>query len=225
MSAISGTGTGDLMEQLVGMLPPPKSAEEVDASDKALAVAIIGRPNVGKSSILNSLVSNVRTARCNSVASICRREGLCPGRQRLCALPSLKAVMLCRERQRQMDMGSLQVGEERSIVSAMSGTTRDAIDTELTLPGGQRFTLIDTAGIRKRTAVASSDDGAEPLSVNRALQAVRWTLLQACLGCTGILMLRRSLCCPCIVFESQQETCRWHSRQRLRLRGRCLSAC
>ena len=81
-----------------------------------------------------------------------------------------------------MDMGSLQVGEERSIVSAMSGTTRDAIDTELTLPGGQRFTLIDTAGIRKRTAVASSDDGAEPLSVNRALQAVRWTLLQTCLS-------------------------------------------
>ncbi|CAK0734487.1 hypothetical protein CVIRNUC_000438 [Coccomyxa viridis] len=120
VSAISGTGTGDLMEQLVGMLPPPKSAEEVDSSDKALAVAIIGRPNVGKSSILNSLV-----------------------------------------------------GEERSIVSAMSGTTRDAIDTELTLPDGQRFTLIDTAGIRKRTAVASSDDGAEPLSVNRALQAVR----------------------------------------------------
>ena len=67
----------------------------------------------------------------------------------------------------------MQVGEERSIVSAMSGTTRDAIDTELTLPDGKRFTLIDTAGIRKRTAVASSDDGAEPLSVNRALQAIR----------------------------------------------------
>ena len=70
----------------------------------------------------------------------------------------------------------LQVGEERSIVSAMSGTTRDAIDTELTMPDGKRFTLIDTAGIRKRTAVASSDDGAEPLSVNRALQAIRQAL-------------------------------------------------
>ena len=66
------------------------------------------------------------------------------------------------------------MGEERSIVSAMSGTTRDAVDTELSLPDGRRFTLIDTAGIRKRTAVASSDDGAEPLSVNRALQAIRW---------------------------------------------------
>ncbi len=68
----------------------------------------------------------------------------------------------------------MQVGEERSIVSPMSGTTRDAIDTDLTTPDGKRFTLIDTAGIRKRTAVASSDDGAEPLSVNRALQAIRW---------------------------------------------------
>ena len=199
MSAISGTGTGDLMEQLVGMLPPPKSAAEVDASDKALAVAIIGRPNVGKSSILNSLVSSVHLARCKSVANIRRCKGFCPGRQRLCALPSAKAAVLCLEKQRQMGMGSLQVGEERSIVSAMSGTTRDAIDTELTLPDGQRFTLIDTAGIRKRTAVASSDDGAEPLSVNRALQAVRWPLLQACLSCTSILMLRQPLCCPCIV--------------------------
>ena len=75
VSAISGTGTGDLMEQLVGMLPAPKSAEEVDSSDKALAVAIIGRPNVGKSSILNSLVSSVRTARCYYRAYISRLRG------------------------------------------------------------------------------------------------------------------------------------------------------
>ncbi len=58
-----------------------------------LAVAIVGRPNVGKSSILNALV-----------------------------------------------------GRERSIVSSISGTTRDAIDTEITTPDGQRYTLIDTAG-------------------------------------------------------------------------------
>ncbi len=68
----------------------------------------------------------------------------------------------------------MQVGEERSIVSAISGTTRDAVDMDLTTPDGLRFTLIDTAGIRKRTAVADSKDGAEPLSVNRAVQAIRF---------------------------------------------------
>ncbi len=57
VSAISGTGTGDLMEQLMALLPPPKTSEATESTDKALAVAIIGRPNVGKSSILNSLVS------------------------------------------------------------------------------------------------------------------------------------------------------------------------
>jgi predicted GTPase len=80
------------------------------------------------------------------------------------------------------------VGEERSIVSAMSGTTRDAVDTELSLPDGRRFTLIDTAGIRKRTAVASSDDGAEPLSVNRALQAIRWSA-RYCLWCKDVQLV------------------------------------
>ena len=58
-------------------------------------------------------------------------------------------------------------------MSAVSGTTRDAIDTEVTTADGKRFMLIDTAGIRKRAAVADSLDGAEPLSVGRALQAIR----------------------------------------------------
>jgi GTP-binding protein len=47
-------------------------------------------------------------------------------------------------------------GEERAIVCDMSGTTRDAVDTTVTLPGGQQLTLIDTAGIRKRARVADS---------------------------------------------------------------------
>ncbi|KXZ52493.1 hypothetical protein GPECTOR_9g537 [Gonium pectorale] len=64
-------------------------------------------------------------------------------------------------------------GEERSIVCDMSGTTRDAVDTRITLPGGERLTLIDTAGIRKRARVAGSPDGAEQISVERAMRAVR----------------------------------------------------
>ena len=58
-------------------------------------------------------------------------------------------------------------------MSAVSGTTRDAVDTEVTDSEGNKFTLIDTAGIRKRSAVTDSADGAEPLSVQRAIQAVR----------------------------------------------------
>lgn len=124
-------------------------------------------------------------------------------------------------------MGFLQVGEERSIVSAMSGTTRDAIDTELTLPDGKRFTLIDTAGIRKRTAVASSDDGAEPLSVNRALQAARWTLLKACLSCLITPRSRQSLPCPCInpTWGHRVRPVGSISRRRMRPGECCLSAC
>ncbi|KAJ9514837.1 hypothetical protein QJQ45_028497 [Haematococcus lacustris] len=64
-------------------------------------------------------------------------------------------------------------GEERVIVCDMSGTTRDAVDTDFTLPSGQKLKLIDTAGIRKRTRVASSKDGPEQLSVDRALRSIR----------------------------------------------------
>lgn len=60
-----------------------------------------------------------------------------------------------------------------SAVSAVSGTTRDAVDTEVVDVEGNKFNLIDTAGIRKRSAVTDSADGAEPLSVQRAIQAVR----------------------------------------------------
>eukprot|EP00884_Botryococcus_braunii_P023684 jgi/Botrbrau1/99/Bobra.0022s0088.2 len=121
VSAISGSGTGDLMDRLVATLPPPVASEGADLADKdPLPVAIIGRPNVGKSSLLNALV-----------------------------------------------------GEERAIVSPISGTTRDAIDMDVVLPDGRTFKLIDTAGIRKRTAVADSKDGAEPLSVKRAMMAIR----------------------------------------------------
>ncbi|KFM22528.1 GTPase Der [Auxenochlorella protothecoides] len=139
VSAISGTGTGDLLDALVRRLREGEDEDEDEEAGEAaaavggaaasaapgtpaapVAVAIIGRPNVGKSSILNALI-----------------------------------------------------GQDRSIVSDMAGTTRDAVDTEFTAPDGTRYTLIDTAGVRRRTAVAASPDGAETLSVNRALRAVR----------------------------------------------------
>ena len=129
VSALSGSGTGDLLDALVGVLPSkPKctaggwgdGGEEGGDGGRPLAVAIVGRPNAGKSSLLNALV-----------------------------------------------------GSERAIVSPLPGTTRDAIDCAVVGPDGARYTLVDTAGVRKRAAVAGSADGAEPLSVARALAAIR----------------------------------------------------
>jgi GTPase len=120
VSAISGSGTGELLDLAVQGLPPPLGHEDMEEAVVPVSMAIVGRPNVGKSSLLNSIV-----------------------------------------------------GKERSIVSSMAGTTRDAIDTDIDMPDGRRFKLIDTAGVRKRASIASGKDGAEPLSVERAFHAVR----------------------------------------------------
>ena len=126
VSAISGTGTGELMDALVRSLPAPE-LDEKDAEgrfseddDAPLKIAIVGRPNVGKSSLLNQLA-----------------------------------------------------GDARAIVSDYSGTTRDTIDSDVTGADGNKYTLIDTAGIRRRTAVAAGRDVPESLAVGRALQAMR----------------------------------------------------
>ena len=126
VSAISGTGTGELMDALVKSLPAPE-LEDADAKgrfseedDAPLKIAIVGRPNVGKSSLLNQLA-----------------------------------------------------GDARAIVSDYSGTTRDTIDSDVTGADGNKYTLIDTAGIRRRTAVAAGRDVPESLAVGRALQAMR----------------------------------------------------
>ncbi|MGK7931897.1 MAG: ribosome biogenesis GTPase Der [Microcystaceae cyanobacterium] len=112
ISAIHGSGTGDLLDVLLEYLPP---IDELPDEDE-IKVAIIGRPNVGKSSLLNALT-----------------------------------------------------GQNRSIVSPISGTTRDAIDTVIEHEG-QRYRLIDTAGIRRKKNV---NYGAEFFSINRAFKAIR----------------------------------------------------
>lgn len=130
ISALHGTGTGDLLDAIVAAIPQVDVDEEEDGSIK---IAILGRPNVGKSTLLNKLV-----------------------------------------------------GEERVIVSPIAGTTRDAIDTKLTWYG-QEFTLIDTAGIRRRGKI---DPGIEKYSVLRAMKAlqradVALLLVDASMGVTS----------------------------------------
>ena len=111
VSAIHGEGTGDLLDAIVERLPPV----EIASDDDELAIAIVGQPNVGKSSLLNALL-----------------------------------------------------GEERTIVSEVPGTTRDAIDSVLSL-GEERIRLIDTAGVRKRPSVGGA---IEYYSSLRALNAI-----------------------------------------------------
>lgn len=130
ISALHGTGTGDLLDAIVAAIPQVDVDEEEDGSIK---IAILGRPNVGKSTLLNKLV-----------------------------------------------------GEERVIVSPIAGTTRDAIDTKLVWYG-QEFTLIDTAGIRRRGKI---DPGIEKYSVLRAMKAlqradVALLLIDASMGVTS----------------------------------------
>ena len=112
VSGIHGNGTGDLLDELLKHLPPTDEVDEIDE----IKVAIIGRPNVGKSSLLNAFV-----------------------------------------------------GEQRAIVSPISGTTRDAIDMVVERQG-QRYRLIDTAGIRKKKNV---EYGPEFFDINRSVKAIR----------------------------------------------------
>lgn len=112
ISALHGTGTGDLLDAVVAGLP----AVEEEEADDSVRIAIVGRPNVGKSSLLNALLQ-----------------------------------------------------EERAIVSPIPGTTRDAIDTEVTWEG-QKLMLVDTAGIRRRGKV---EIGVEKYSVLRSLGAIQ----------------------------------------------------
>lgn len=112
VSGIHGSGTGELLDALITYIVP---AGEIPETEE-IKVAIVGRPNVGKSSLLNAFV-----------------------------------------------------GENRSIVSPISGTTRDAIDMVVER-NGKTYRLIDTAGIRKKKNV---EYGPEFFGINRAFKAIR----------------------------------------------------
>jgi GTP-binding protein len=111
LSAAHGHGTGDLLDEIVALLP---GTGRLEVGEEAIRVAILGRPNVGKSSLLNAIV-----------------------------------------------------GGERTIVSDVPGTTRDAIDT-IVERGERTFVLVDTAGLRRKR---KQRQGIEYYSELRALEA------------------------------------------------------
>jgi GTP-binding protein len=118
VSAIHGRGTGDMLDAIVARLP---ELDEEDVAPNSVggasapAVAIVGRPNVGKSTLFNRLI-----------------------------------------------------GDQRSVVHDMPGTTRDSVDTVVTTPFGE-IRFVDTAGMRRR---AKEAEGAEYFSMVRALQSL-----------------------------------------------------
>ena len=112
VSAVHGHGTGDLLDECVKYFPPEGEDEE---DDDRIQVAIIGKPNVGKSSLTNKIL-----------------------------------------------------GQQRTIVSNVAGTTRDAIDSYFENETG-KYVFIDTAGMRKKSKV---DEAIERYSVLRAQMAI-----------------------------------------------------
>ncbi|MEQ8820934.1 MAG: ribosome biogenesis GTPase Der [Sumerlaeia bacterium] len=115
VSALHGEGVLDLLDEICRFLPETPEAKQEDPANRPVRVAIVGRQNVGKSTLVNRLL-----------------------------------------------------GEERMVASDIPGTTHDAIDTDLTVHG-QRYTLIDTAGIRRRGKIGS---GAEGLTVHTSMAAI-----------------------------------------------------
>ena len=121
ISATQGDGVADLLDEIVEKLPPPEQAEEFP--EDVLRVALIGRPNVGKSSMLNAVL-----------------------------------------------------GEERVVVSPIPGTTRDTVDTYFER-NGQRYVLVDTAGIRRPGKVQGSVEYYCVLRASRAIESADVAIL------------------------------------------------
>jgi len=113
LSAQHGIGIGDFLDRVLELLPPPE--DQAPGEEKADRLAIMGRPNVGKSSLLNALL-----------------------------------------------------GDERALVSAVPGTTRDPVDTELVFDNIP-VVLVDTAGIRRKSA---HRDRLERYSLMRGINAM-----------------------------------------------------
>lgn len=117
ISAANMMGLGDLLEAIVKELPAQKE-NELEDEQHVVQLAVVGRPNVGKSSLVNRLL-----------------------------------------------------GQERTMVSDIAGTTRDAIDTVYTRSDGTQYNIIDTAGIRRKRAV--EDESLEKYSVLRSIAAIQ----------------------------------------------------
>ena len=115
ISSVNMLGFGDLLDQMVALFPEKTEQEEEEAP---IQLAIVGRPNVGKSSLTNRLL-----------------------------------------------------GEKRTMVSDIAGTTRDAIDTLYRDADGTLYNIIDTAGIRRKRAIEEAS--VERYSVLRAIAAIR----------------------------------------------------
>ena len=116
LSSTNGSGTGELLDYITGLFEQEKAPLSLETEEKSpVKVSIVGRPNVGKSSLTNALI-----------------------------------------------------GEERSIVSKIPGTTRDATNTRFT-KYGKDYLLVDTAGIRKKKNV---DEDLEYYSVIRAIRSI-----------------------------------------------------
>ena len=114
VSAINGMGTGDMLDALVAVLP---AEVPIDEDDTRTRIAMIGRPNVGKSSITNTLL-----------------------------------------------------GTERSIVTEISGTTRDSIDSVMKYHG-EELVLVDTVGLRKRARISENVEFYSHLRTERAIES------------------------------------------------------
>ena len=117
ISAANMLGLGDLLDEIVKALPPKDEGED-EEENHVIQLAVVGRPNVGKSSLVNRLL-----------------------------------------------------GQDRTMVSDIPGTTRDAIDTQFAGPDGTLYNIIDTAGIRRKRAI--EEESLERYSVLRSITAIR----------------------------------------------------